>query len=122
MQNKSSSTAERLLLFAASCINLGGRMSRTMAGLYIASQLMRSAGSSGANYEEACGAESRADFVHKMQLVLKELRESGYWLRLCATAKLVPSNDLTTLLREADELTRIIAKSVMTAKSRGISL
>jgi four helix bundle protein len=70
--------SERLLDFAASCIKLTVRLNRTAAGKHIAIQLMRSATSSGANYEEACGAESRADFIHKLQLVLKELKESLY--------------------------------------------
>lgn len=78
---------------------------------------MRSATSSGANYEEACGAESKADFIHKMQLVLKELRESLYWLKLIERSKLIPSDDLHPLLGEADELSKIVAKSVITAKN-----
>ena len=81
MQNRSD-LSERLLEFAASSIKLTVRLKRTAVGRYIANQLMRAASSSGANYEEACGAESKADFIHKMQLVLKELRESLYWLKL----------------------------------------
>ncbi|MDI6811170.1 MAG: four helix bundle protein [archaeon] len=75
-------------------------------------QLMRSATSSGANYEEACGAESKADFVHKMQLVLKELRESLYWLKLIERSKLIPDEDLQPLLAEAEELVKIVAKTL----------
>lgn len=68
--------------FAASSIKLTGRLKKTAVERYLANQLMRATASSGANYEEACGAESKADFIHKMQLVLKELRESLYWLKL----------------------------------------
>ena len=79
---------------------------------------MRAGTSAGANYEEACGAESRADFVHKLQIVLKELRESFYWLRLIKKTALILTTDpeLLFLLQEAKELTNIIAKSVVTAK------
>jgi len=79
---------------------------------------MRAATSSGANYEEACGAESRADFIHKMQLVLKELRESLYWLKLVERTDLISGKDLQALVDEANELTKIVAKSVITAKER----
>jgi four helix bundle protein len=81
-------------------------------------QLGRSATSAGANYEEACGAESRADFIHKMQLVLKESRESIYWLRLIKKADLISSSNLEKQIQEANELANIIAKSIVTAKSR----
>lgn len=78
---------------------------------------MRAASWAGANFQEACGAESRADFAHKMQVVLKELRETEYWMKLVTRAKLVPSDLLSEPLTEADELIRIVVKSVVTAKS-----
>jgi len=79
---------------------------------------MRSATSSGANYEEACGAESKADFIHKMQLVLKELRESSYWVKLLKKVRLISDEDLQPLLSEAKELVKIVAKSIITAKGK----
>jgi four helix bundle protein len=78
---------------------------------------MRSATSAGANYQEARGAESRADFVHKLQVVLKELRETQYWLFLVERASLAPSGALKPLLVEVDELVRMVVKSILTAKS-----
>ncbi len=66
----------RLLDFAANVLALSNRMGRTASGRYLANQLVRAACSAGANYQESRGAESRADFVHKMHTVLKELRES----------------------------------------------
>ena len=115
MQNRSD-LSERLLEFAASSIKLTVRLKRTAVGRYIANQLMRAASSSGANYEEACGAESKADFIHKMQLVLKELRESLYWLKLVERTDLISGRELQPLLAEANELIKIVAKSVITAK------
>ena len=94
------------------------KLNRSAVGRYIANQLMRASGSAGANYEEACGAESKADFIHKMQLVLKESRESLYWLKVTERAELVPRSDLQPLLNRADELTKIIAKSVITAEGK----
>ena len=117
MQNRTD-LSERLLEFAASSIKLTVKLKRTAVGRYIASQLMRAASSSGANYEEACGAESKADFIHKMQLVLKELRESLYWLKLLKRTDLIPVKELQPLLDEADELIKVVAKSVVTAKRR----
>jgi len=118
MQRERKDLSERLLNFATSSIKLTVKLNRSAVGRYIANQLMRASGSAGANYEEACGAESKADFIHKMQLVLKESRESLYWLKLAERAELVPSNDIQPLLNRADELTKIIAKSVITAKGK----
>ncbi|HJH27543.1 MAG TPA: four helix bundle protein, partial [Methanophagales archaeon] len=114
MQNKRKDLSERLLDFAAGIIKLLIRLNKTAIGLHIGNQLMRSATSSGANYEEACGAESKADFIHKMQLVLKELRESLYWLKLATRAGLISNDDLQPLLSEAEELVKIVAKSIIT--------
>ena len=118
MQNRRKDLSERLLDFAVSSIKLTVKLDRSMAGKHIANQLMRAASSAGANYEEACGAESKADFIHKMQLVLKESRESLYWLKLAERSELIPSKDLQPLRNEADELIKIVAKSVITAKGR----
>jgi four helix bundle protein len=109
---------ERLLDFATVCLKLTGKLGRTAAGRYVAGQLMRSSASAGANYSEACGAESRADFAHKLQIVLKELRETEYWLKLAGRGQLLSVEDVKAPAIEADELSRIIAKSVLTVKSR----
>jgi four helix bundle protein len=92
--------------------------SRDNVGRHISGQLIRSATSAGANYEEACGGESRSDFIHKLQLVLKEMRESLYWLRLIMKTVLIPIEMISPIYQEADELTKIIAKSVVTAKKK----
>jgi four helix bundle protein len=89
-----------------------------MEGRYVIGQLMRSSASAGANYQESCAAESRADFVHKLQIVLKELRESEYWLKLMGRGSLLPDAATGPLLAEAEQLVRILAKSVITTKSR----
>ena len=119
-ERRGNDISERLLNFAADILKLVTRLNKTAVGRHIGGQLTRSGTSAGANYEEACGAESRADFIHKLQIVLKELRETSYWLRLIKKAVLISSTDknLTALLHEAKELTNIIAKSIVTAKRK----
>jgi len=69
---------ERLLDYSRRVIKLVDALPKTLVGRRIADQLLRSAMSAGANYEEAQGAESKEDFTHKLQIALKELCESGY--------------------------------------------
>jgi four helix bundle protein len=118
MQSERNSLSERLLNFAAAIIKIVVLVNRTAVGRHIGGQLTRSAASAGANYEEACGAESRADFIHKLQIVLKELRESLFWLRLIGKTSLISATALEKLIEEANQLTNIIAKSIVTAKKR----
>ncbi len=91
---------------------LGGR---AFAGRHLADQLSRSTKAPGAHYEEARGAESRNDFVHKVKLANKELRETRYWLRIANHRQLLPANDLDTMTREATELIAILTASAKTA-------
>ena len=109
----------RLLDFATEVLALSNRMGRTAAGRYLANQLLRAACSAGANYQESRGAESRADFIHKMHIVLKELREAHYWLTLVERSRLVTGEDVTSLVGEADELVSILVRALVTAKSKG---
>ncbi len=76
--------------FAVEIVKLAMKLFRTPAERHIGKQITSSGTSAGANYEEACGGESRADFVHKLQIVLKELRETVYWLRVINKAELIP--------------------------------
>ena len=110
---------EWFLDFAAKIIKLALRLNKTAVGRHIGNQLMRAGTSAGANYEEACGAESRADFAHKLQIVFKELKESLFWLKLIKRADLLSNEDdlLNFLLNESQELTNIIGKSVVTTKN-----
>jgi len=108
--------SDRLESFAAEVIKWVWRINKTFAGRHIAGQLIRSSTSAGANYEEACGAESRQDFVHKLQIVLKELKESLFWLRVSVKADLTTAEGVELLLKEGNELGNIIGKSVVTAK------
>jgi len=109
---------ERLIEYAARLVRLVEALPNTLVGRRIADQLLRSGTSAGANYEEAQGAESKDDFVHKLQISLKELRESNYWLRLIAKTGKIPDQRLTDLLGESNQLRSILSKSVATAKGK----
>ena len=97
---KGENIATRLLVFGAGVVRLCRRLPDGASAKHIAQQLVRAATSGGANYEEARGAESRADFIHKVGIANKELREALYWLRLTEEAALVTDGELAALIRE----------------------
>jgi len=115
---KGDDISERLLTFAVRVMKLTSALPKSFVGRHIAGQLLRSGTGAGANYEEARGAESRADFIHKLGVAWKEAREAWYWLRLVYKSQLVKPKRLEELLRESDELSRILSRSQMTAKRR----
>ena len=110
--------AERLLDFAVKVIQLTGKLPKTPVGKHVAGQFLRSGTSPGANYEEARGSESRADFVHKMSVVLKELKESRYWLMLIHRSKILPNSNVEDEIDECNQQCAIVAKSIITAKAK----
>lgn len=110
--------ALRIVEFAARVGNVVDAIPDTRLGRHIAGQLIRSGTASVPNYAEACGAESRKDFIHKLGICEKELRESLRWLELTVRARLLPQSRLSLLLDECDQLIAIIVKSISTAKSR----
>ena len=97
---------DRLLEYAVRIIRVAESMRRSAAGLPIADQLLRSGTSPYGNHGEAEGAESRDDFIHKLRVCFKELRESRCWLKLIQRAELIDKPEL---------LVRIFAKSIRTA-------
>ena len=109
---------ERLLEFSVRIIRVSESIERSRAGLHVADQLMRAGTSPYGNHGEAEGAESRDDFIHKLGVCHKELRESRRWLRLVQRAPLVAKPALLdSLIGEAEELVRIFAASIRTAKT-----
>ena len=92
---------------------------KNAAGFETARQLIRSAGSVGANYRAACRGKSKADFIYKIEIVLEEADESLYWLQITKEAALIPLNQLDQLdllIKEANELVSIFNAADMTAK------
>ena len=108
--------SERLLELAIRIISLVRALPKSVEGRHAARQLLRAGTSPGANYEEACGAES---FGHKIGIVLKELKESRYWLRIVRKMPLVKSPArVDPLLGEVEQLVAIFARSVTTVRKR----
>src|SRR5437773_12553682 len=110
--------AERLLEYGARIIKVVESLPQTLVGRRIGDQLLRSGISVGAHYEEAQGGESHADFVHKLQIAVKELRESNYWLRLLGKAGALPANRLRDIQDESDQLRAMLSKAVASAKGK----
>ena len=117
LERKGADIEERLLEFAVRVGKAIDTLPDTRLGRHIAGQLVRSGTSPAPNYAEACAAESKKDFIHKLAIVLKELRESSVWIRLIVKSELVPEKRLELLRDEYDQLCKIIAKSLVTAKS-----
>ena len=110
---------ERLLEFSARIIQLVDKLPSTRPGNHVASQLLRSGTSPLPNHGEAEAAESRNDFIHKLKICLKELRETRRWLLLVQRVPLIdPPAKVDELLGETDELIRIFFSSLRTANSR----
>jgi four helix bundle protein len=109
---------ERLLDFGARIIRLVEALPKSVAGRRLGDQLLRSGTSVGANFEEAQAAESKEDFAHKLQVSLKEARESTYWLRLIARSRLLKPELVDGLIDEAQQIRAILSKSVATVKGR----
>jgi four helix bundle protein len=113
---KGEDLSERLLNFGARLIRLVNALPKTQAGRHVGGQLLRCGTSAGSNYEEARGGESRADFLHKLNISWKETRESWYWLRLIQRAQLRKPTLIDKLVQESNELSAILAASVATAR------
>ena len=109
----------RLIDFAVRIIEVGRALPKTRVGNHIAGQLVRCGTSPAPNYGEAQGAESRSDFIHKMKVSLKELRETRVWLVMIVRAGLVkPASKLDSLIDENNQLISIFVKSIQTARDK----
>jgi four helix bundle protein len=117
MARRGEELLERLLDFAARIGKVVDALPDTRMGRHVAGQLVGCGTSPAPNYTEACGAESRKDFVHKLSICLKELRESHCWLRLTVKAELLNQKRLADLIDESNQLMNIVAKSIVTAKA-----
>ena len=107
---------ERLLEFSARIIRLVDALPTTRAANHLAGQLLRSGTSPYGNHGEIEAAESRKDFIHKLKICLKELKETRRWLRLVSKAALLPARKLAPILNEAEELIKIFFSSIRTAE------
>lgn len=117
MEEKATSISEKLENYAVSVTLLCKRMSSDFIDKHFALQLLRSATSAGANYEEGRVAESRKDFIHKLHISLKECKESVFWLKVARKSMLLDEKDFDVVINEAESLSKILAKSIITAKN-----
>ena len=113
---------ERLIDFAVRIIKLAASLPKTPAGNHIAGQILRAGTSPAPNYGEARGAESYADFVHKLRIVLKELNETSIWLRIIKRAQLMRGELLSQIIEENTSLCKIFTASVKTSRSSKLRL
>jgi four helix bundle protein len=112
---------ERLLNYAAEIIKFTEKLPSSRAGNHVAGQLLRCGTSPLSNHGEAEAAESHDDFVHKLKVCLKELRESLRWIRLIRKSQLLPESQVLPLEKESDELIRIFVASIRTSKQRALN-
>lgn len=122
MSDKKYDIEERLIDFAVTVILFTEALPNTKAAAHLGGQLLRSGTSPSLNYGEAKSAESKSDFIHKMKVCLKELRETYYCLRIMIKAKIYPENSaglqINEMITECNELISIFVKSIETASKR----
>jgi four helix bundle protein len=116
-QSRADELEDRLIDFAVPIVKLSAQLPRTPAGKHIAGQILRAGTAPAPNYGEARGAESYADFVHKLRIVLKELNETSIWLSLIERSGLLRPQLLANIMQESQELCRMFTSSLKTARA-----
>jgi len=116
MRKDNTELRERLYAFALNIVEFVKFLPRNWVTLEIGKQLLHSGTSVDANYEEACGAFSKADFVYKLNVAFKEAKESNYWLRLLKDSHVVTGTRIGQLIQESKEIRNILGTGVETAK------
>ena len=115
--DKQQDVQERTFTFAVRIVRLCRHLDELSGvGRMLSKQLLRSGTSIGANMEEAKAGQSKADFVNKCSIALKEARETHYWLRILLASEVLPESRIIELLNEAEEIKRIIAAIIVSAK------
>jgi four helix bundle protein len=117
MEKRTFDLEDRLVDYTCRMIDIVETLPKTRAGNNIASQLIKSCHSPTFNYGEVQAAESRNDFIHKMGVVLKELKECRTALKIIRKKAMIKPNDLTDIYNETEELIAIIGKGISTAKN-----
>lgn len=108
--------SERLIDFGVAAIKLAERLPNSFAGCHLAAQLTRSGTAPALHYGEAQSAESRADFIHKMKIAAKELRETNNCLKIIDRMLWVSETGIESEIKECNELISIFIKSISTAQ------
>ena len=114
--NQADQFEDRLIDFAARIIFLANDLPPSRRAQHVAQQILRSGTSPAPNYGEARGAESRADFVHKLNIALKEMNETKIWLKMILRARLAAESVTAAALDECQQLARLLNASVQTTR------
>jgi len=109
---------DRTKKFAHDCTKLIIQLPNNSLGFHLTNQLLRSSTSVAANYRAACLAQSKASFVSKLSIVIEEVDESAFWLEFILDENLVGKEKILSLLKEAQELTKIFISSRKTASNK----
>src|SRR6188508_3286098 len=115
--SKEDQLERRLVIFASDIVSLSSKLPKSPQGRHICGQILRSGTAAAANYGEARAAESRADFIHKLKIVSKELNETTIWLDVIAQSSLLDPDTTAPIVAENRELCRVIAASIKTARA-----
>jgi four helix bundle protein len=107
---------ERLFNFSVKTLSLLKKIKFSDVNKVIINQLAKSSTSAGANYEEAQAGSSKADFINKVNIALKEMRESNYWYRIIKAINIAPKVEVDLLLKESEELKKILAAILIKSK------
>ena len=119
MKKQTYDLEERLLEYSVRIIKIVAQLPNTRVGNHVAGQLLRSGTSPYPNHGEAQAAESTRDFIHKLRIALKELRESQRWLKLILRVPLMKRSEiLDDILQETEELIKIFVTSIKTAEKK----
>ena len=116
MADKENIIQKKSYDFALNIINLVKHFPKTTEGYVISNQLIRSGTSVGANVEEAIAAFSKEDFAYKMNIALKEARESNYWLRIIRDSQIISNSNENQLITDSEEIIRILTSIVKTSQ------
>ena len=111
---------QRLYAFALRVVEFVKSLPKNWIARELGRQLLKSGTSVAANYEEACAAFSKGDFTYKISTSLKEARESNYWLRLIKDSTLSNSDELYELIEESEAISKILGKSMITARKKEV--
>ena len=109
---------ERLYKFALRIVKFVRSLPKHWSALEIGRQLLRSGTSVDANYEEACGAFSRQEFIYNLSISFKEAKESNYWLRLLKDSGIVMHSEIDYLIQESREIRNILGTGVKTVRTK----
>jgi four helix bundle protein len=120
-QNRADDLEKRLIRFAIDIVALTGKLPQNFQTKHIAAQILRAGTAAAPNYGEARAAESRADFVHKLKIALKELNETSVWLRIAEGSFETERDLFSRLVAENSELCRILVASIQTARRNDLN-